>query len=82
MCICIIRNILELTYDLKKLLTVTSYYFLFHFYFIKRMALRYIKFVFCFLFLKWKTNGRLGTRIVCLLFIFAIHSSIPRFKLL
>ena len=51
MCIYIIRNIRELTYDLKKLLTVTSYYFSFSSLLTKPMALSYIKFVFCFLFL-------------------------------
>ena len=51
MCIYIICNIRELTYDLKKPLTVTSYYFSFSSLLTKPMALSYIKFVFCFLFL-------------------------------
>ena len=54
------RNIEELTYDLKMLLTVTSIlFFIFFFILEKNGSLGKAR----FLFLNWKTKGRFCTRI-------------------
>ena len=57
-------NILELIYDLKQLLTVTSILLFISIIILEKEWLRYMKLVFHFSFLNRKTNGRFGTRML------------------
>ena len=64
-------NILELTYDLKKLFTVTSILLFTSIFILESEWFKYMKLVFRFSFLNRKTNGCLGTRILLSYFLFS-----------
>ena len=61
--VCIIHNIFELIYDLKELLTVASILLFVSIFILEIEWFRYMKLIFCFSFLNWKVNGRLGMTI-------------------
>ena len=61
--VCIIHNIFELIYDLKELLTVASILLFVSIFILEIEWFRYMELFFCFSFLNWKSNDRLGTRI-------------------